>query len=119
MWNPILKVYFIFFLLIQLTSLELVSEGVVGVMEEKGKELKRAKTVRSEYTADVDEIQHWLRQAELKVQDRTVQPLKLKEYIQVCVLYRLCNECIFEAVQESKFLLIHLSYQLLSMDACY
>lgn len=52
-------------------------------MEEKGRELKRARTVRTEYTTDVEEIQRWLREAELKVQDQSVQPHKLKEYIQV------------------------------------
>lgn len=71
---------------VQLTSLELISEGVQGAMEEKGRELKRAKTVRSEYTSDVEEIQRWLREAELKVQDRSVQPHKLKDYIQVSVI---------------------------------
>lgn len=67
----------------QLTSLELISEGVRSVMDEKGRELKRARTVRTEYAADVEEIQRWLRDAELKVQDRSVQPQKLKDYIQV------------------------------------
>lgn len=73
-------------LCVQLTSLELISEGVQGAMEEKGRELKRAKTVRSEYASDVEEIQRWLREAELKVQDRSVQPHKLKDYIQVSVI---------------------------------
>ncbi|XP_039285327.1 nesprin-1-like [Nilaparvata lugens] len=66
----------------ELTSLELLSENVVGLMEEKGREQKRAKTVRSDYTVDVDELQNWLQQAELKVQDRSVEPQKLKDYIQ-------------------------------------
>lgn len=67
----------------QLTSLELISEGLRSVMDEKGRELKRARTVRTEYASDVEEIQRWLRDAELKVQDRSVQPQKLKDYIQV------------------------------------
>lgn len=48
-------------------------------MEEKNKEFKRAKTVRTEYLAGVDAIQQWLQQAELRIQDRTLEPLQLKE----------------------------------------
>ncbi|XP_075225316.1 muscle-specific protein 300 kDa isoform X2 [Lycorma delicatula] len=66
----------------EFTSLELLSESVVGSMEVKGREQKRAKTVRTDYNSDVDELQHWLQQAELKVQDRSVEPQQLKEYIQ-------------------------------------
>lgn len=63
----------------ELTSLELLSERLHGAMEEKNKEFKRAKTVRTEYLAGVDAIQQWLQQAELRIQDRTLEPLQLKE----------------------------------------
>lgn len=52
-------------------------------MEEKDREFKRARTVRHEYTQDVGEVQSWIQKAELKVQDRSVEPLQLKEYLSV------------------------------------
>ncbi|CAG2068377.1 unnamed protein product, partial [Timema podura] len=65
----------------QLSSLELLWETVSGAMEEKSRDLKRARTVRSEYTADVDEVQDWLQRAEAQVQDRSLDPHKQKEYL--------------------------------------
>ncbi|XP_036345182.1 uncharacterized protein LOC118754415 [Rhagoletis pomonella] len=50
-------------------------------METKQKEFKRAKTVRTEYLSGVDEIQRWLRQAEVQVQDRTLAPAQMKELL--------------------------------------
>lgn len=63
----------------QLTSLELMAEHVNQVMEEKQRELKRARTVRSDYLSDVEQVQSWIRQAEVKVQDRSIEPVKLRE----------------------------------------
>ena len=68
---------------VQLTSLELLSESVSGAMEEKDRELKRARTVRADYKRDVDEVQDWIRKAELKVKDRSAEPVELKEYLTV------------------------------------
>ncbi|XP_008555407.1 muscle-specific protein 300 kDa isoform X6 [Microplitis demolitor] len=65
----------------KLASLELSAEGAVQAMEEKQREQKRARTIRTDYLADVDELQAWIRQAELKVQDRSVEPLKLREFL--------------------------------------
>ncbi|KAJ4429798.1 hypothetical protein ANN_22002 [Periplaneta americana] len=65
----------------QLSALELLSETVSGAMEEKDRELKRARTVRADYKRDVEEVQTWIQKAELKVQDRSVEPLQLKEYL--------------------------------------
>nr|CAD7455197.1 unnamed protein product [Timema tahoe] len=65
----------------QLSSLELLWETVSGAMEEKSRDLKRARTVRSEYTVDVDEVQDWLQRAEAQVQDRSLDPHKQKEYL--------------------------------------
>ncbi|KAL0110413.1 hypothetical protein PUN28_013801 [Cardiocondyla obscurior] len=62
-----------------LTALELCAEATAQTMEEKQREQKRARTVRSDYLADVDEVQAWIRQAELKVQDRSVEPAILRE----------------------------------------
>lgn len=64
-----------------LTALELCAEATAQAMEEKQREQKRARTTRSDYLADVDEVQAWIRQAELKVQDRTVEPAVLREYL--------------------------------------
>ncbi|KAK1120687.1 hypothetical protein K0M31_020493 [Melipona bicolor] len=50
-------------------------------MEEKQREQKRARTVRSDYLTDLDEVQSWIRQAELKVQDRSIEPIPLKEQL--------------------------------------
>jgi nesprin-1 len=52
-------------------------------MEEKDRELKRARTVRTDYKRDVEEVQRWIQNAELKVQDRSVEPLQLKQNLMV------------------------------------
>lgn len=64
-----------------LTALELCAEATAQAMEEKQREQKRARTTRSDYLADVDEVQAWIRQAELKVQDRSVEPAVLREHL--------------------------------------
>lgn len=65
----------------ELKSLELAAENLKGIMADKDREFKRAKTVRSEYLTGVDFIQVWLQQAELRIQDRTLEPVRLKEII--------------------------------------
>lgn len=65
----------------ELKSLELAAENIKGIMADKEREFKRAKTVRSEYLTGVDFIQVWLQQAELRIQDRTLEPVRLKEII--------------------------------------
>ncbi|KAF3420921.1 hypothetical protein E2986_09204 [Frieseomelitta varia] len=64
-----------------LTALELCAEATAQTMEEKQREQKRARTVRSDYLTDLDEVQSWIRQAELKVQDRSIEPIPLKEQL--------------------------------------
>lgn len=66
----------------QLSSLELLSETISNAMEEKDREFKRAKTIRTNYLADVDEVQNWISNAETKIQDRSVEPQVLKENLQ-------------------------------------
>lgn len=66
----------------EFTALELLSERVQSNMETKQKEFKRAKTVRTDYLVGVDEIQHWLMQAEVEVQDRSLAPAQMKELLQ-------------------------------------
>lgn len=63
----------------ELTSLELLTERLQGAMEEKDKEFKRAKTVRTDYLSGVDIVQSWLQNAELRIQDRSAEPLEMKE----------------------------------------
>lgn len=65
----------------ELTSLELLSEQLHGAMEEKNREFKRAKTVRTEYLTGVDHVQTWLHSAELRIQDRSMEPLQMKEIL--------------------------------------
>lgn len=63
----------------ELTTLELHTEQLHAAMDEKNREFKKAKTVRTEYLTNVDAIQSWLQNAELRIQDRTMEPLQLKE----------------------------------------
>lgn len=65
----------------ELKSLELSDENMRGAMADKEREFKRSKTVRSEYLNGVDYIQVWLQQAELRIQDRTLEPLRFKEIV--------------------------------------
>lgn len=65
-----------------LSALELLTETLTSAMDEKDREFKRARTVRTDYAADVEEVQGWLQKAELKVQDRASQPQVLKENLQ-------------------------------------
>lgn len=65
-----------------LTNLELLTESLLNAMEEKNREFKKARTVRTDYVNDVDEIQNWIKEAELKIQDRSVEPQILNEHLQ-------------------------------------
>lgn len=65
----------------ELKSLELAAERLQSTMNDKDREFKRAKTVRSEYLSGVDYIQTWIQQTELRVQDRTAEPNLLKEHL--------------------------------------
>lgn len=65
----------------ELKSLELSAENMRGAMADKEREFKRSKTVRSEYLNGVDYIQVWLQQAELRIQDRTLEPVRFKEIV--------------------------------------
>lgn len=51
-------------------------------MEEKDREFKRAKTIRTDYLTDVEEVQRWIQQAETKIQDRSIEPQQLREHLQ-------------------------------------
>ncbi|XP_052120036.1 muscle-specific protein 300 kDa isoform X1 [Frankliniella occidentalis] len=66
----------------ELTSLELLSESVSAAMEEKDRDLKRARTVRSDYVRDVDAVTAWIQRAELRVQDRSAEPQVLRDHLQ-------------------------------------
>ena len=63
--------------------LELLGEKVLAAMEDKESEAKRARTVRYEYHRDVEQVQSWICQAEGRVQDRSLEPQTLKEFLQV------------------------------------
>lgn len=62
--------------------LEILSEKVLAAMEDKENEAKRARTVRYEYHRDVEQVQSWICQAEGRVQDRSLEPQTLKEFLQ-------------------------------------
>ncbi|XP_034241824.1 uncharacterized protein LOC117645652 isoform X2 [Thrips palmi] len=51
-------------------------------MEEKDRDLKRARTVRSDYVRDVDAVTAWIQRAELRVQDRSAEPQVLRDHLQ-------------------------------------
>lgn len=63
----------------ELSALELSSEGLAAAMEEKEREWKRARTSRSEYAMDVEDVQAWVRGAELTARDRTLPPEPYRE----------------------------------------
>lgn len=65
----------------ELKSLELAAEAMQSAMTDREREHKRARTVRTEYLSNVDYIQTWLTQAELRIQDRTQDPHRLKDMI--------------------------------------
>ncbi|XP_064211053.1 muscle-specific protein 300 kDa isoform X18 [Tribolium castaneum] len=66
----------------ELNQLELLTEALASAMEEKDREFKKAKTVRSDYLNDVEEVQSWIKDAELKVQDRSIEPQLLQQHLQ-------------------------------------
>lgn len=61
----------------------MAAEELISLMDAIGRGLKRARTVRSEYLSDVDDVHRWLQQAEVMVQDRGSEPQTVKEHIQV------------------------------------
>ncbi|XP_068085330.1 muscle-specific protein 300 kDa [Anabrus simplex] len=65
----------------ELSSLELLAETVLSTMDDKERQFKRARTVRSDYDQDVVHVQDWLQKAELRLQDRSVEPRELKEHL--------------------------------------
>lgn len=65
----------------ELKSLELAAESMQSAMTDREREYKRARTVRTEYFSNVEYIQTWLTQAELRLQDRTQDSQQLKDMI--------------------------------------
>lgn len=65
-----------------INNLELLSEAIINAMDEKDREFKKAKTVRGEYLKDVEQVQAWIKEAELKVQDRSIEPHVLNDHLQ-------------------------------------
>lgn len=63
----------------ELSALELSSEALAAAMEEKEREWKRARTARSEYATDVEDVQAWIKAAELTARDRTSPPEPYRE----------------------------------------
>lgn len=65
----------------ELVALELLAERLQGAMDDKENEIKRARTVRTEYLTAVDEIRTWIQKTEVKINDRTLEPIKLREIL--------------------------------------
>lgn len=65
----------------ELKSLELDIEKLREALTTKMREFKSAKTVRGEYLNGIDYTQVWLQQTELRIQDRTLEPLRFKELL--------------------------------------
>lgn len=65
----------------ELTSLEFLTERLQGAMDEKDREFKRAKTVRTEYLHGVEFVQKWIQVTEMRIQDRSLEPLQFKEIL--------------------------------------
>lgn len=51
-------------------------------MEDRQQEASRAEALRLEYTKDVEAVQTWIQAAEAKVQNKSVEPSTLKEFLQ-------------------------------------
>ncbi|VEN54046.1 unnamed protein product, partial [Callosobruchus maculatus] len=66
----------------ELNQLELLTETIANAMEEKAREFKKARTVRTDYLNEVEDVQNWIKEAEIKVQDRSVEPQVLHEHLQ-------------------------------------
>lgn len=66
----------------ELTNLELLIEAILSAMDDKEREFKKARTVRSDYLTDVEAVQAWIKEAELKVQDRSIEPQLLNDNLQ-------------------------------------
>lgn len=66
----------------ELTNLELLTEALLNAMDEKNREFKKARTVRTDYISDVDEVQNWIKNAELKMQNRSIEPQVLNDHLQ-------------------------------------
>jgi nesprin-1 len=66
----------------ELTNLEILAEKVRQSIFEMDREYKKARTIRTEYLKGVDEIQQWIQQTEIKIADRTLEPVTFKELLQ-------------------------------------
>lgn len=66
----------------ELNKLELLAEAIASAMEEKDREFKKARTIRTDYISEVEEVQIWIKDNELKVQDRSVEPHVLHGHLQ-------------------------------------
>ncbi|XP_057659189.1 muscle-specific protein 300 kDa isoform X4 [Diorhabda carinulata] len=66
----------------ELNQLELLAESISNAMEEKDREFKKARTTRTDFNNDVDEIQSWIKDAELQIQDRSIEPQILHDNLQ-------------------------------------
>ncbi|XP_055711373.1 muscle-specific protein 300 kDa isoform X7 [Phlebotomus papatasi] len=66
----------------ELTTLELMLEQVHEAMEDKMRDFKKARTVRSEYLTNVDEIQKWISGAEDKINNHEMEPAQFKDILQ-------------------------------------
>ncbi|XP_025834538.1 nesprin-1 isoform X2 [Agrilus planipennis] len=66
----------------EITNLELLTEVLTNTMDDKEREFKKARTVRTDYNSDKSILTTWLKDAELKIEDRSVEPHILHEYIQ-------------------------------------
>ncbi|GAB0095245.1 nesprin-1 [Sergentomyia squamirostris] len=66
----------------ELTTLELMLEQVHEAMEDKMRDFKKARTVRSEYLTNVDEIQKWIQTAEDKLNNHELDPAQFKDVLQ-------------------------------------
>lgn len=62
-----------------LVNLELLLENNFELWEDKMKSFKKARSIRSEYLTNVDEVNQWIRQAVDKTNDPHVEPNQFKE----------------------------------------
>jgi chromosome segregation ATPase len=63
----------------QLSTLEILAETLTNDLDERERELSRARNARAEYATESEELQRWLQSAEARIRDTDGKPEVLRE----------------------------------------
>jgi len=61
----------------------LEAEKLKSALEDKKKAALKARDVRTEYNVELDAVKNWLKSAQERLQNRSSEPVHLKENVQV------------------------------------